>query len=147
MQYPLIDIRLLSNLRLAHGIYNTCVMLLFFYHAWIGFAIRRARKAKAPLPFHYIKRHRKMGPVLTVLGIIGFLIGLTLVLIHTGHVLKFPSHLFIGLALVALLLATYTLSRKIKGLDSAHRTPHMFLGITILCLYLIEVVLGIGILF
>jgi hypothetical protein len=147
MQYPLIDMHLLSNLRLAHGIYNSCVMLLLFYHAWLGFAIRRARKTKAPLPFHYIKRHRKMGPVMTILGLLGFFIGLTLVLIHTGHVLKFPSHLFIGLALVALLLATYTLSRKIKGLDSAHRTPHMFLGITILCLYLIEVVLGIGILF
>lgn len=147
MQYPLIDKQLLSNLRLAHGIYNSCVMLLFFYHAWLGFAIRRARRAKAPLPFQFIKRHRRLGPVLTILGLLGFSIGFTLVLIHTGRVLKFPSHLFIGFALVALLVATYALSRKIKGPDSSHRTPHMLLGITILCLYLVEAALGIGILF
>lgn len=127
--------------------YNACVVLLFFYQAWLGLAIRRARKAKAPLPFHYIKRHRTMGPVLTILGLCGFFIGFTLVLVHTGRVLEFPSHLFTGLALVALLIATYGLSRKIKGPDSPYRTPHALLGIAVLCLYLVEVFLGIGILF
>jgi hypothetical protein len=147
MQFPLIEIHVISNLRLAHGIYNACVALLFFYQAWLGLKIRSARKAKAPLPFPFIKRHRKMGPVLTVLGVFGFFIGFALILVHTGRILKFPSHLFIGLALIVLLAAIYALSRKIKGPDSPHRTPHMLLGITILCLYIVEVFLGIGILF
>jgi hypothetical protein len=147
MHYPLIPGHLLSPLRLAHAVYNISVLLLFFYQAWLGLAIRRARRAKTPLPFQRIKRHRTTGPVLTILGLCGFFIGFTLVLLHTGRVLEFPSHLFTGLALVALLIATYGLSRKIKGPDSPYRTPHVRLGIAILCLYLVEVFLGIGILF
>jgi hypothetical protein len=147
MQFPLIDSHLISNLRLVHGVYNAGVILLFIYQAGIGFAIRRARKAMAPMPFQTIKRHRKMGPLLTVLGILGFLIGLALIFVHTGHILKFPYHLFIGLILIALLLATYTISRKIKSPNSPYRTPHMLLGIVMLCLYLVEAFLGVGILF
>jgi len=146
MQHSLISAHLLSKLRLFHGTYNTTVMLLFFYHGWLGIAIRRKRKAKAPLPFPIIKRHRKGGPVLTLLGVFGFFIGLTLVLLDTRNILQFPPHLFTGLTLVILLLVTYFLSHKIKGPDSPYRTPHFTIGIIILCLYLIEVFLGLGVL-
>ena len=147
MQYPLISRHILSNLRLVHACYNTSIMLLFFYHGWLGLTIRRRRRAKAPLPFPMIRRHRKMGPVLIVLGVLGFFIGLTLVLLDTGKIFEFPPHLFTGLVIVVLLLTMYVVSRKIKGTDSPYRTPHFILGIILLCLYLIEVFLGIGVLF
>ncbi len=147
MRYPLISRHILSNLRLVHACYNTSIMLLFFYHGWLGLTIRRQRRAKAPLPFPMIRRHRKMGPVMIVLGVLGFFIGLTLVLIDTGRVLEYPPHLFTGLVIVFLLLTIYAVSRKIKGTDSPYRTPHFILGIILLCLYLIEVFLGIGVLF
>jgi uncharacterized protein DUF4079 len=147
MQYPLVDRQLLSSLRLVHGSYNSLVMLLFFYHGWLGITIRSARKSKAPLPFAAIKRHRKTGPVLAIMGGFGFLIGLTLILLHTGNVLEYPPHFLVGCAIVLCLLSTFLISRKIKGPDSPYRTPHFVLGIAILCLYLIQVFLGIGVMF
>jgi len=146
MQYPLIDRQLLSDLRLAHGIYNSIVMLLFLYQGRLGFRIRSDRRASAPLPFPVIKRHRKAGPVLALMGGFGFFAGLTLVLLDTGNVLEHQLHFFTGLSIVVLLIATYRISRDIKGPDSPFRVPHFVLGIAILCLYLINVVLGIGVL-
>ncbi len=147
MQYPLVNRQLLPSLRLVHGSYNSLVMLLFFYHGWLGITIRRARKSKGHLPFAVIKRHRKTGPALAIMGGFGFLIGLTLTLLDSGNILQFPAHFMVGCTIVLCLLSTFLISRKIKGPDSPYRTPHFVLGITILCLYLIQVFLGIGVLF
>ena len=146
MQYPLINRQLLFALRLVHGGFNSCVIIAFFYHARLGIAIRRARKARGPLPFPLIKRHRTGGPLLAALGIAGFCIGFTLVLLDSGKVLQFPYHFFFGCAIVLCLISTFALSRKIKGPQSPFRTPHFYLGVVILCLYLIEAVLGLGVL-
>ncbi len=146
MQYPLIDRNLLSYLRLVHGSYNTLVMLLFLYHARLGIMIRRARRAHTPLPFQAIKRHRKGGPFLAGLGVFGFCIGLTLVMLDTGNVLEYAPHFLVGLTIALCIIATFIISRRIKGADSPYRTPHFILGIAILCLYVIEVFFGIGVL-
>ncbi|HEY6011926.1 MAG TPA: DUF4079 family protein [Nitrospirota bacterium] len=146
MEYPLIDRQLLSNLRLVHGFYNTAVMLCFLYQGRLGLSIRRARMAKTPLPFHAIRRHRRLGPILTVLGGVGFLIGLTLVLLSTGNVFEHPPHLIVGLLIISLLIATFIVSRGIKSPDSPYRTPHFYIGIAILGLYVVQVFLGIGVL-
>jgi len=146
MRYPLIDQQLLIYLRFAHAGFNSFVAIMFFHHAHLGLAIRRARKAHGPLPFAVIKRHRRGGPLLAALGILGFCIGLTLVMLDSGKVLQFPYHFFTGCAIVLCLIATFVLSRKIKGPDSPYRTPHFYLGLAILCLYIAEVFLGIGVL-
>jgi hypothetical protein len=52
----------------------------------------------------------------------------------------------VGCTIVLCLIAAFILSRKIKGPDSPYRTPHFYLGISILCLYVIEAVLGLGVL-
>jgi hypothetical protein len=124
MQYPLIDRQLLSSLRFVHGGFNSFVMIMFFYHACLGIAIRRARMAHGPLPFPMIKRHRKGGPLLAALGIAGFFIGFTLVMLDSGKVLQFPSHFLVGCTIVLCLITTFVISRKIKGPDSPYRTPH-----------------------
>jgi len=147
MHYPLIDKHLLAYLRPAHGVYNAIVVLLFLYQGQIGFRIRRARKAGAAPLFEMIKRHRRMGPVLVILGGIGFLEGLTLVILDSGKVLQFPLHLFTGLTIVVLLMATYKISHDIKGPDPLYRTRHFALGVALLCLYLVNVVIGIGVFF
>ncbi len=146
MQYPLIDKQLLSTLRLVHGGFNTVVAILFFYHASLGLRIRRARQAHGPLPFALIKRHRKGGPFLAAMGMIGFCFGFTLVMLHSGNVLSFPAHFFTGCCIVLCLSATFMISRKIKGQDSPYRTPHFHLGVAVVCLYTAEVLLGIGVL-
>jgi hypothetical protein len=145
MQYPLIDRQLLADLRLVHGIFNTIVMLLFLYQARLGFRIRQARKTGAPQPLPVIKRHRQAGPILAILGGLGFFAGLTLVLLDTGNVLEYPLHFIAGLAILILLIATYKISRDIKGPESMFRNTHFVLGITILCVYVINILFGIGV--
>jgi hypothetical protein len=117
-------------------------MLLFLYQGWLGLRIRRDRRAHAPLPLPLIKRRRKKGPVLAILGGLGFLTGLTLVLLDTGNVLEHQPHFITGLSIVVLLISTYRISRDIKGPDSPFRTTHFALGVAILCLYLVNVFLG-----
>jgi hypothetical protein len=146
MTYPLIDRQLLADFRLVHGGFNLCVLLLFFYQAKLGLSIRRARKAGATLPFPAIKRHRSMGPILALLGVLGFCAGIALVLLNTGNILEFPPHLFGGIGIVALLGITFAFSRSIKGPESPFRTPHFIIGIVLLCLYLLEALLGLSVL-
>lgn len=147
MEYPLISKELLTPLRLGHGLFNFSVVLLFFYTARLGLMIRRARRAGAQRPTAAVKRHRKLGPILATLGALGFGAGLTLVLLDTGNILKYPAHLLVGTIIVALLLATFLVSRKITSPEaSPYRQTHFLLGVAILSLYLVEVVLGLGVL-
>ncbi len=146
MEYPLIDPELLSYLRIAHGLFNFSVMLMFFYTARFGLQIRKARLSEAPPPAAAIKRHRLLGPRLAILGGLGFTAGLTLVLLDTGNILKYPAHFLVGTTIVTLLLTTFLVSRRIKGPLSPYRLPHFYLGLAILSLYLVEVFLGLGVL-
>lgn len=146
MEFPLISRDLISHLKLVHGIFNLTVMLLFFYHARNGWLIRKARRAKTSPPFPAIKRHRRMGPVLAVLGAGGFAAGLTLVFLDTGKILSYPAHLFGGIAILLLLYLTYHVSRKIAVAPAPQRDLHFRLGLSLLALYLVNVFLGIGVL-
>jgi hypothetical protein len=138
---------MLENLRFLHGLYNGLVLALLLYQGWLGFSIRGARLSKAPFPLKAVKRHRKRGPILVLLGGIGFFFGLILVLVDFGRVLEYPIHLFVGLALVILLTGTFLISRKIKKPESPFRMPHFILGLCILLLYAFQAFLGLGILF
>jgi hypothetical protein len=144
MQYPLIDRQLLADLRLVHGIYNSFVVLLFLYQGWLGLRIRRERRARASQSVPVIRRHRRAGPVFALMGGFGFLFGLTLVLLDTGNILTYKFHFFTGFLIIVLLIATYRISRDIKGPDSPFRTLHYVLGIFIICLYCANVFLGLG---
>ena len=146
MQFPLISKELIAIFKLVHGAFNFSVMLLFFYHARNGLLIRRARTNKTPLPFQAIKRHRRMGPVLALLGAGGFSAGLILVLLDTGNIFQHSPHLFVGMAIVSLLFLTYRVSRKIAGSAGQERDLHFRLGLAILALYLVNVALGLGVL-
>lgn len=141
----MIEKELLAYLKYAHGLYNTTVMLLFFHQGWVGMTIRRQRLGEGDVSLTSRKRHRRTGPVLALMGVLGFIAGLTLVMVDEGNLLKYPLHLFVGSAIILLIVATYRVSRHIKGLDAPFRTPHFILGVTLLVLYLIEVFLGLGI--
>jgi hypothetical protein len=133
-------------LRLCHGIYNAGLALLFFYQGRLGLGIRLARRKKKAFPLAMVKRHRKIGPILRILILLGFLFGIVLVLINERSLLVYPQHLLVGLTLVILVFSTYLVSKKIKGPDSPFRTPHAILGICILLLYVMQIFLGLGIL-
>ncbi|OGW38804.1 MAG: hypothetical protein A2010_01715 [Nitrospirae bacterium GWD2_57_9] len=147
MQFPLIDRQLLSDLRLVHGVLGFVVFLLFLFQARLGLQIRKARKAHQPLPFPIIKRHRKAGPILLVLVVITYFFGVVLVLLDTGDLFEHPFHLLAGSLVVAAGITALILSRKIKGQDSVYRVPHYTTGLALLGLFLVQVFLGIGVLF
>jgi hypothetical protein len=134
-------------MRYAHGLYNTSVMLLFIYQGLSGLMIRKGRIAGKPPSVKPIKRHRKLGPVLVLLGIAGFLAGVILIYIDKGHVLEYPLHFLTGLAVTFSICITFFLSRSIKTRTSAWRGPHFFAGIITVCLYIGQAFLGLAILF
>lgn len=140
------DKQILGYLKVFHGLFNFTVMLLFFYHGRLGLAIRKARLGGRPFPLYAVKRHRKAGPVLTALGVLGFIAGMSVAYLDEGKFLKHPLHFGVGAVIVMLLLAAYGISRSIKGPDSPLRNPHAAVGVAILCLYMIQTFFGLSIL-
>ena len=142
----MIDNQFLPYLKLAHGIFNLSMILLFLYQGRMGLKIRRARKAGAPFPLVVVRRHRKVGPVLALWGIMGFVAGVILILADKGRVFEYPLHFITGLTIALLLSATYLVSRRIKGPDSPFRKLHFGVGLLLLPLCIIQLALGLGIL-
>ena len=137
---------LIPYLALGHGLFNLLVFGLFVRQGWLGLAIRQARQGGRPLPLAAIRSHRRLGPVAAMLGGLGFLAGNTLVFLDKGRLIEYPPHFAVGSLIVLVLSALYTLSRQITSADSPYRTPHASLGLALLGLYLVQVILGLGIL-
>jgi hypothetical protein len=142
-----LDKTLIADLGLAHGSYNTIMMLLFLYQGSLGLRIRRERKNGNKPPINKIKRHRKIGPLLAPLGVLGFLAGAALALLDYGGLLRNTLHFIVGLLLACSIMTTFFVSKQIRGPESPARNLHFRLGIFILCLYPIQVLLGLGIFF
>lgn len=142
----MIDKQTIAYLKLLHGAYNTVMMFLFMYQGLLGLKIRRQR-VRGGQNFSIVKRHRKLGPVLALMGVAGFIAGMIVIYIDKGHVMEYPLHFLTGMSIALSITAAFLISRNIKGADSPWRTPHLIIGIVILCLYLIQATIGLGILF
>jgi len=141
----MLDKQTIAYLKFLHGLYNTAVMVLFVYQGFLGLRIRRERKAGIR-SFHIIKRHRKLGPVLTFESMIGFLAGVTIVYLDFGHIFKYPLHFITGLLIVLSVITAFLISKRIKGVDDLWRYRHYVLGILIISFYFVQAFLGLGIL-
>lgn len=137
----------IPDLRIAHGSFNMIVMFLFLYQGWLGLTIRSRRKSGGSPIFKIIKRHRKSGPILVLLGVIGFFAGLTLAYLDHGRVFKYPSHFMMGSLIALSLVTTFIISKQIRSNEPPWRTPHFTLGLFIISFYIIQIFLGLGILF
>jgi cytochrome b561 len=133
---------IIGYLKLFHGTYNTIIMILIVYQGMLGMKIRKSKAT----PVNIIKRHRKIGPIAVMLGIAGFFAGLTITFLDFGRIFKFPLHFITGLIIVFALIMTYFISEKIKGPDKLWRNRHYAFGILIIVLYVLQVILGISIL-
>ena len=142
----MVDKELIAYFKLAHGFFNLCMMALFSYQGWIGFMIRQARTSGAPVPFDMVRRHRKAGPWFALWGVMGYFAGIIVVLLDKGRVLEFPLHFLGGTLLAAVIVSVYTVSRRITGPDARYRNIHFVLGLVLLALYVVQIMLGLGIL-
>jgi len=134
-------------LRIGHGAFNFTMALTFLYQGLLGLRIRRERMAEGAKELQTIMRHRKLGPLLVFFGVAGYFSGAFLIYIDEGHFYEYPIHNFVGSMLVLLLVVTFFISRRIKGLVSPWRTSHALLGLAILACYLLQLFLGLNILF
>jgi hypothetical protein len=136
---------LMEILKISHGSFNSLLALGFLYQAWLGLVVRKGRERREPR-LRAVRVHRRLGPWLVVMGLAGFCFGLVLVSIDKGRVIANPLHFAAGLLIAVFLLAQYWISRKIRGAEPAWRAPHIAVGANILCLYLVQIVIGIQLL-
>ena len=136
----------LDLLRIGHGAYNAIVALALVYQGWLGLRIRRERKAAGARDLDVVRKHRSRGPVLVLLGILGYGAGAILIFLDKGHIFEYPIHNIAGMGIVMLLGVTYFIAREIRGPESPWRVRHTIVGAGILCLYLVQLFLGLSIL-
>jgi len=147
MTYPETEYIVVPYLKYAHGLFNSMVIILFLYQGWLGLKIRNGRISGNPPEVMFMRRHRKVGPVIAILGIFGFTGGIATAYLSEGEVFEYPLHFLTGLTISCLIILTFLISRNIRARETAWRNPHYIAGILILCLYLFQAFLGIGILF
>lgn len=143
----MIDKEVLAYLRIVHGAFNSCVFLLFLWQGWLGVGIRRQRLSGGPLPVGLVSWHRRIGPKLALLALLGFLSGGTVALLDEGELFEHALHFTTGLIIAVAVVATFLISKQVKGLTSSWRTRHFVAGVAVVCLYVIQLLLGLGILF
>jgi hypothetical protein len=142
----MINKEFITYFKLAHGFFNLSMLALFCFQAWMGFLIRQARTAGAPMPIDAVRRHRKAGPVFALWGVLGFIAGITVVVLDKGRVFEYPLHFLTGLCIVLCIVAVYAASRRIRANEPAFRNVHFGLGLLLLVLYVTQVLLGLSIL-
>ena len=57
----------------------------------------------------------------------------------------YPGHLAGGTVLLVVVCLTFLASRRIRGAQSPWRTPHFPWGWLLLCIYLVQIFLGLDI--
>jgi hypothetical protein len=146
MPYPEIE-HVVPYLKYAHGLFNSLVIMLFLYQGWIGLKIRYGRISGNPPGLKFVKRHRKFGPFLAILGISGFAGGIGTAYLSEGEIFEYPLHFLTGFTISSLIIITFMVSRNIQGRESTWRTIHYYIGLMIISFYFFQAFLGIGILF
>jgi hypothetical protein len=142
----MIDKEFIAYFKLAHGFFNLCMMALFCYQGWLGYLIRQARTSGKPMPLDTVRRHRKAGPAFALWGLMGYIAGIVVVLLDKGRVFEYPLHFMTGSAIAVVIASLYAVSRRITAKDISSRNIHFILGMFLLALYVIQVLLGLGIL-
>ncbi|MEK6743802.1 MAG: DUF4079 family protein [Nitrospirota bacterium] len=142
----MLDKELIVYFKAAHGFFNLCMMALFCYQGWMGYLIRQARTSGVPVPLDTVRRHRKAGPVFALWGVLGFIAGVIVIMLDKGRVFEYPLHFLSGSLIAVIIVSLYSVSRRIAGPEPHYRNIHFGLGMCLLALYVIQVLLGLGIL-
>jgi hypothetical protein len=139
--------QIIPYLKLTHGSFNLLMMFLFIYQWSLGLSIRKKRIAGEQPEAMVIRKHRSNGPIFVIVGCFGYFAGISIVYIDKGKIIQYPLHLIAGSLIAISLVLTYLISKKIRVTKSLYRTFHFMLSILIVSLYIIQVFLGLSILF
>jgi len=137
--------RIISTLQVAHVFFNSALFFALAFQGLLGWRIRNKRIAGVLQDFSVVKKHRALGPILATLLPIGYLVGLITAYLHKGLWVPYPGHFTVGTALLAVVCSTYLVSKRIRGIQSPWRTPHLELGLLLLCVFLVQIFLGLNI--
>jgi hypothetical protein len=133
----------------AHPLIMWALLALTFYALYLGFQIRRTRKAEGEKKKELIKgrynvRHYQMGSALLALMVIGSIGGMAITYINNGKLFVGP-HLLAGLGMTGLISISAALSPLMqKGVDWARYT-HIALNIALLGLFGWQALTGVQI--
>jgi hypothetical protein len=142
----MIEKTFIDYFKMAHGFFNFCMLCLFCYQGWLGLKIRKGRLDGMQLPLEFVRRHRSLGPVFALWGVLGFCAGLVLVLLDKGRIAEYPLHLAGGAGVAAVIVGLYAVSRRIIEGVEVYRDVHFGLGMLLLCLYVVQSFLGLAVL-
>lgn len=138
---------LVPVLQVGHGLFNAALLAAFLAQGRLGWRIRRGRVSGFAMDVLALKRHRRRGPILALLLGVGYLAGTVTALVHKGRWAPYPLHLAVGTLLIALVVATVVVSKRIQSPASPARTTHFLLGIVVLGVFFAQALLGLAVLF
>lgn len=100
-------------LNFVHPLLMWALLGLMLYSGYLGFKASLIRKVsaeerKAMVPLNYGQRHAQLGAVILALTLLGAAGGLAATFLKTGKLIIGP-HLFVGLAVAVLVIATASL--------------------------------------
>ncbi|MFN9870706.1 MAG: DUF4079 domain-containing protein [Cyanobacteriota bacterium] len=136
-------------LNFVHPALMWVLLGLMLYSGYLGYKASLIRKVsaeerKAMLPQHFGERHAQLGAVILGLTLLGAAGGLAATYLKNGKLVLGP-HLFVGLAVAVLVVATASLGPSlVKGKDWA-RTLHVSLNGVVLLLFGWQATTGIAI--
>lgn len=136
-------------LNFVHPVLMWGLLGLMLYSGYLGLKASQIRKVgpeerKAMLPLHYGQRHGRLGVVILGLTLLGAAGGMGATFLKNGKLILGP-HLFVGLAVAVLVVATAALGPSLqKGKDWA-RGLHIALNGTVLVLFGWQALSGVAI--
>ena len=124
-------------LNFVHPVLMWVLLGLMLYSGYLGYKASLIRKVsaeerKALIPLHFGQRHAQLGAVIVGLTLLGAAGGLAATYLKNGKLVLGP-HLFVGLAVAVLVVATASLGPSlVKGKDWARSLHVTIIGLVLL---------------
>ncbi|MCT0219828.1 DUF4079 domain-containing protein [Synechococcus sp. CS-1329] len=140
---------MLFALNFVHPVLMWVLLGLMLYSGYLGFKASQVRKVsaeerKAMIPLRFGQRHAQLGAVILGLTLLGAAGGMAATFLKNGKLIIGP-HLFVGLTVAVLVIATASLGPSLqKGKDWA-RGLHVAINGGVLLLFGWQAISGIAI--
>jgi len=136
-------------LNFVHPVLMWVLLGLMLYSGYLGYKASLIRKVsaeerKALVPLRYGQRHAQLGAVILGLTLLGAAGGMAITYIKNDKLILGP-HLFVGLAVAVLVIATASLGPSLQKGKAWARGPHVALNAVVILLFGWQAISGIAI--